>query len=101
MSAMELPKDMVEEAVRQSGDAVELNTSYSGRFMLGARCLGVIGTLAGYTRFMLALSWVAEDEDGSTWPVNENDIMGMAADVRMDNLGLDHVFYFPEVTITE
>jgi len=103
MPDFEIDKNHLEEAVRHTEDAVTLNTSYSGRFMFGEKCVGVIGNLAGYGKFLLALLEVLEDADDKGFYDGEpyGDVYALAESVKMDNLGLDHVFYFPGVTVTE
>jgi hypothetical protein len=74
---------VLKEACRVVG--VEMYRAYSGRFMYGEKCVGIVAPgAAGATRFIMEVS--------KTLPVLANDLLDAQ---RQDDMGLDRVFYFP------
>ena len=64
---------------------------YSGRWMFGQTCFGLVGSLAD---IQCALMEFVEDnpDDGSV-------IRNLVKSQRRDNMGLDMIVYFPDVDI--
>jgi hypothetical protein len=76
----------------------KLHTAYSGRGMYGETCHGISGSLADYSRLLVALATVgAPDESGEY----ETAADALADHVATDSFGTETIFYFPGVTITD
>lgn len=65
-----------------------LYKSYSGRYMYGRTCIGIVGSINDFARFITAVA--AKDSQ-------------MASDLSdaatIDVMGLDTIFYFPGVEL--
>lgn len=67
---------------------MEYRDDYSGRFMYGEKCIAVIGKQNAFARFMMLVA----QRDG--------ELAGKLADsVRVDDMGLDLVYYFPGLQV--
>jgi hypothetical protein len=84
----------VREAVIEFVEGQEdykLYEDYSGRFMYGAKCLGVIvPSGSSYMEFMLQLTTFMCEND-------VDDAKLELSGVAVDNLGLDYIVYFPRL----
>lgn len=94
MFDVEIPWETIEEAALDAGLEPEsdIYRAYSGRFMYGRSCLGVVGTINQYTEFLLAM----ERSDCGDEYTNK-----MAENVTTDNMGRQTIFYFPGITVLE
>lgn len=92
MMDIEIPWDTIEAAAFDAGLDPERHVcrSYSGRFMYGRTCFGIVGSISEYTEFMLAI----ERSDEGFEYTNK-----MAEVVTTDSMGRDMIFYFPGVSI--
>lgn len=99
----EIRKDLIEDAAFDSDILTDredaspedayLTFDYSGRFMYGKTCFGIVGGISEYGRFLVQLA--------STGPEGEDAAHELAQRVSTDSMGLDSIFYFPGVTISE
>ena len=96
------------EQIVKNADIETYRTDYSGRFMYGQTCIGIIGGngellrfAAEVTRYVQALRDLS-DEGGET--ADEAvaikavaDLSDQLAAVKSDNMGLDTIYYWPDV----
>lgn len=84
----------VEEAIRnfvEENEGYKLYEDYSGRFMFGKRCLGVVVKNGySYMDFMLRLTKYLEENN-----VDDTDLK--LEGVSTDNMGVDTIIYFPQI----
>lgn len=85
-----VPRQILEDAlqVAELDPDEALREDYSGRFMYGDTCLGIVCDVPQFALFCAALGATADD-----W-----DFVGR---VRSDSMGLSSIFYFPGVGIWE
>lgn len=103
---MEITKAKFMEAFAHAEEnhEVELRENYSGRGMYGKTCIGVVGGDEGLAEFesALALLTVMDDLDDE---VNGFTALNALTDVqdmrRSDSMGMDRVYYYPALSITE
>lgn len=69
-------------------DGCSFFSDYSGRFMYGARCVGVVCSEVSYTDILVLLCDYLRDNDVES----ASEALGS---VCVDNLGLDMIVYFP------
>jgi hypothetical protein len=75
----------------------QIRWDYSGRYMYGRTCIGITGSIRDLMRFVLLVmpKIVSELETG------DRDVIPQVPeewlDVRSDNMGMDMIFYWPEV----
>jgi hypothetical protein len=78
-------------------DALEdedaLCENYSGRFMYGDKCFGIVGSIQDYGKFMSNLGMNVYDDSIMGLTVFEVD--SLAGATREDSMGRDAIFYFP------
>lgn len=96
-----IPRSIITDALYDAGLTDDnLHDGYSGRFMYGAKCFGIVGSATDYTKFMIALATaLARDDDADLmfgWDMND-----LADAVRTDDMARDTIFYFPGYTIAE
>lgn len=90
---MQVPKADVLEAMFQAGlDEDCANWAYSGRYMYGKKCFGVVGSINDYSLFLVELA--TQDDEGYDWAAE------FAQRVRIDNMASDYIFYFPGIELT-
>lgn len=58
--------------------------NYSGRFMYGKKCFGIIGSMEDYSKFLVQLTQTQPD---LAWE--------LAQAVSTDSMGTSAIFYFP------
>ncbi len=93
-----LSYEMVREAVYQSevdwGDyGVEsiIRADYSGRYMYGAECFGLVLNSDGeLVQVMLELAAALQEEGWDRY-----DVRALAGAMRSDSMGLSNIYYFP------
>lgn len=90
---MQISKDAILEAAWEADIDPEddIRWDYSGRWMYGAKCFGIIGNTAAYARFLLKLA-----EGG-----NPDAAWELADVVRTDSMAYDTIFYFPNVDVVD
>jgi hypothetical protein len=57
---------------------LRIDYTYSGRYMYGATCLGVVGPMADLDELL-------------------SEVKGSAKGLKKDNMGLDYIYYWPEI----
>ena len=67
--------------------SVEIDSTYSGRYMYGATCFGIVGNINSYTEFLFRLT--NEDSDLAS--------ILAGSTVSMDDMGRDTIFYWAGV----
>lgn len=94
-----LTKKLIEEvALNFDSEDLSLTFDYSGRFMYGAQCFGVIASgIETFSLFVHELTYVAALKDDDT----VNDITSLLSNLRSDSMGLDSIYYFPFADIPE
>jgi len=79
------------------GESDEIITyDYSGRFMYGASCFGIMGAAATFARFMGAFGVLVGEVDGDV-----SRVLDLADAVRSDNMASDTIYYFPGWSIED
>jgi len=66
---------------------------YSGRFMYGKTCIGIVGDARDMMTFTLDVIKVVDpdfEENQDAW-----------RDMRQDNMGLDMIYYWPQIEVEE
>lgn len=88
-------KDDILRAAFNAGLAEDENIrwEYSGRYMYGSKCFGIVGNLLDYTGFLLELA--SEGDDG--WDL-ANDL---SQRVNTDNMAMETIYYFPGVKVLD
>jgi hypothetical protein len=82
-------------------DESALHTNYSGRGMYGDTCFGVVGNVRTYGRFLIALM-ESDAYDAELLAAERLELATeLASRVRTDGMGLDTIFYFPGIQLTD
>jgi hypothetical protein len=96
-----LPLDLLEGVAEEA--EVELRKDYSGRFMYGALCVGVVGDAAAGVRFTLELlqavenwnDYLSASPDTGEEGEDLDELKGiLTRDVASDEMGKDMIFYW-------
>ena len=78
-------------------DIDQLRRDYSGRFMYGRTCIGIVGTSRDLMRFALLVMPQVVDE----LQTGDRDVIPQVPeewlDIRTDDMGRDMIFYWPSV----
>lgn len=89
----------------QSED-LDVRDDYSGRFMYGARCFGI--TVSNFAtavyQIMEALRRITDNYGNESDTVEEAEKLLDCEEwlhPKTDNLGLDYIVYFPDITVEE
>lgn len=87
-----LSKSKIIFAVMDFGSicADDFRFQYSGRFMYGQTCLGLVGNLNTLIEF---IQWIVPEIS----ELAESDM----SNVRSDNMGLDMIYYWPDIHVTD
>lgn len=99
---MDVTREQLEEVLMDAGLDPNLTSDvrwdYSGRFMYGRTCLGIVGThqhlVALAVEVGRRIEWGNQDVD---WEYLSRRLV----DVRVDSLGTDSIFYWPDVQVVE
>lgn len=86
---------VLEDAAYDAGLEPEeaIRTSYSGRFMYGSKCLGLVhGTIGELLTFVISLA------DRVNQDSSDDDLHWLDG-ARQDNMGMDMITYWPNVTV--
>lgn len=86
-----IERDLLERVADDVG--VTLRFDYSGRFMFGRTCFGFVGDVHDLAAFFYALGLYPGGDGG----VGD----ALARRLRRDNVGLEMIYYFPGVDVTE
>lgn len=102
MTNIEITDDELSELV---GDEFDLRLTYSGRGMYGRECLGLVGDVGDYGRFVaaIALEIGACDSVAPDWPRGDHlrELLTRVTNrVCTDGMGHDTIFYFPAIRVT-
>jgi hypothetical protein len=74
-----MKKTLKNEIINKARElGLEIRSDYSGRGMFGATCLGVVGATHDLDALM-------------------SEIKGSAEGLKKDNMGLDYIYYWPEI----
>lgn len=80
-------------AIDYSETDFQFRTDYSGRWMMGATCFGLVGTIQDLMDFMLNVAAQIQDVQG-------NEVPWLACPAQ-DSMGMDYIFYWPNIVIVE
>lgn len=91
-------------------DNPDVRDDYSGRFMYGERCVGVVGTPGVEIEFayrvavVLADAELAEFEEDEDLVVAHQELVGeiilwLSENMRSDNMGSEMIYYWPALTV--
>ncbi len=103
--ALQLKASVIQDAMYEAGIDVEdreevLRVSYSGRYMYGATCLGIVG---GPDVLMHFVSDVIPRIDPGF--DHDSDAFAHASpewyELRWDNMGMDLIFYWPGIQVED
>lgn len=73
-----------------TGTDADVRTDYSGDFMFGKTCFGIVGDMNDYGLFLVRVA----EEDGDL-------ARGLANSVRTDGMGMSTIFYWEHLEIEE
>ena len=93
---MKFSKALVEELECQG---VGVYHKYSGRFMYGATCFGVVGDVDEFVGKMYLLS--RNPEFGAVCDEFFTGLAQKSLVMRFDSLCTDTIYYFPDITVEE
>ena len=89
---MKISKDIWEQIVWDSNlEEDDFRTDYSGRYMYGKSCIGVVGNAKDLLSFILTAQQHLDDDV----------IYDLAGAMRQDNMGLSMIYYFPGWTVAD
>ena len=92
---------------RLEEEGLQVRDNYSGRFMFGETCFGVVVdniTTAVYdVSEALREIIIAERRDDLDLAKEAADMLedGKLTECRADNMGLDYIIYFPHITVEQ
>lgn len=89
----EVAQQNINDLAEQEDYSVTLRNDYSGRGMFGRRCVGIICPRHLVMEAIDCLKQ-AQQETGVKLPVNLN------RDFCKDNMGLDMIYYYPQLDIS-
>lgn len=90
---------------RLEKEGLRVSDNYSGRFMFGETCFGVvvdnIATAVYDVSEVLREIIIAERRDDPDLAKEAADMLedGKLTECRTDNMGLDYIIYFPDITV--
>lgn len=90
---------------RLEEEGLQVRDNYSGRFMFGETCFGVvvdnIATAVSDVSEALREIIIAEHRDDLDLAKEAADMLedGKLTECRTDNMGLDYIIYFPHITV--
>jgi hypothetical protein len=92
--AIQISRDLFEQAMYDAdldvGEA--LREKYNGRGMYGRTAVGIIGSLADYGKFLVAMTALGGEEHAAV----------LAANVSTDTMGVrSSIFYWGTLTLTD
>lgn len=88
-------KELIKEFCEESD--YELYENYSGRFMYGRQCIGIV-TDAGPLGLMYDLTaYIFENLDEDDFEMYNQDIREFIGNASMDHMGLSMIVYFPNI----
>lgn len=88
-------------------EGLQVRDNYSGRFMFGETCFGVvvdnIATAVSDVSEALREIIIAERRDDLDLAKEAADMLedGKLSECRTDNMGLDYIIYFPHITVEQ
>lgn len=74
---------------------------YSGRGMYGEKCFGIVASNPGVASVFLTILAAAKVEKNPEEFDAASDIHELAASMRLDNMGIDMIYYFPGWQLSE
>lgn len=105
--------DTIKQVCHESG--IEFCSDYSGRAMYGDRCIGIVGSVSECTKVIAIviqnLNEELFDNAVSMGDHNVNEVYDFKSyvqssisellDYRMDSMGYDYIFYWPDLTCAD
>ena len=91
MTLSEDQRNLIEDIIDDEND-VDISKNYSGRYMYGDECFGIVmGQYFNPSAFLAKFVLMLQDE-------GERDLAyELAGSVREDNMGLGSIVYFPSI----
>lgn len=82
---------------------LRFTADYSGRYMYGRECVGVIGSFRDIVSFVSSVSRLAGEACDSphTLDLQINEFVSSIGNCQVDSYGLDTVCYWPSVKVGE
>jgi len=97
MTLIEYVGDSIKDQVSLTDLDVRLYKNYSGRCMFGNTCIGIVGSQADCNAFIIECAmeaaWTAREDNFDPF-----DIKRILSNYRVDNMGLEMIFYWPAIT---
>ena len=89
----------IEEYTDPNAEWLSVRTHYSGRYMYGRSCLGVVGRAGDLIRFVLEI--VPAIDPNKIAAAGDSDVVYSEEwfEVLSDSMGMDTIFYWPEVEV--
>lgn len=83
------------ELWHQLNHEFDLRADYSGRAMFGQRCIALTGHVGDLLRYVATCQRAADELDPDRQELPD----ALANAVRVDNMGHEHIFYFPGIAL--
>lgn len=97
---MEISREMLQSVLDDCGiEESQIRWDYSGRGMYGRVCFGFTGRYSHLFEFGIRLGIVQVDLESSDEGV-PLDLESFSADLCIDNMGYDYIFYWPNLQVT-
>lgn len=88
-------KDIAKIIYRAFSDSDCRVRMYSGRYMYGANCIGIVSSMSAATVMLKIALQIENDRECSLDSVSH-----FFEDAREDSMGMDRIVYFPAISIT-
>lgn len=92
MYRMEISRTHIENAAYEADLDTEedIYWEYSGRYMYGEKCFGIVGSVSDFARFLVMLTYLDDGPD---------EAYELSQRVNTDSMGRSTIFYFPGVKV--
>lgn len=87
---MDYVKDLIKEFCEAEG--YEFRDNYSGRFMYGQRCVGIVTDEQPIPLIVSLFGFLAEESELDCYNIER-----MLKGAKTDDMGLSTIIYFPEI----
>lgn len=88
-------KELIKEFCEESD--YELYEDYSGRFMYGRTCIGIVTDVNPLGLMYDLTAYIFWNLDEVEIEANNQDIREFIGNAKMDNMGLEKIIYFPSL----
>jgi len=88
-------KKLIKEFCEESD--YELYENYSGRFMYGRTCIGIVTDVNSLGLMYDLTAFIFQNLDEDEIEMNSQDIREFIGNAKMDNMGLSMIIYFPSL----